>query len=135
MDIVEPRSGSDPVVLTSREMDVMSVLWKLGSGTVSEVQRGLPDDLAYTTVLTILRTLEKKGHVGHQAEGRAHRYLPLVEREKAQESAVRRITRKLFSGSPELLMAQLLSERGLSEDQLRRLRDLVDERLSEEEKE
>ena len=133
MNIVDPRSGSDPVVLTSREMDVMNVLWKLGSGTVSEVQRGLSDDLAYTTVLTILRTLEKKGHVGHEAEGRAHRYLPLVEREKAQESAVRRITRKLFSGSPELVMAQLLSERGLSEDQLRRLRDLVDERLSEEE--
>ena len=132
MNIVDPRSGSDPVVLTSREMDVMNVLWKLGSGTVSEVQRGLSDDLAYTTVLTILRTLEKKGHVGHEAEGRAHRYLPLVEREKAQESAVRRITRKLFSGSPELVMAQLLSERGLSEDQLRRLRDLVDERLNEE---
>lgn len=133
MNIVDPRSGSDPVVLTSREMDVMNVLWKLGSGTVSEVQRGLSDDLAYTTVLTILRTLEKKGHLCHEAEGRAHRYLPLVEREKAQESAVRRITRKLFSGSPELVMAQLLSERGLSEEQLRRLRDLVDERLSEEE--
>jgi predicted transcriptional regulator len=133
MSIVDPRSDSDPVVLTSREMDVMNVLWKLGSGTVSEVQEGLSDELAYTTVLTILRTLEKKGHVGHEAEGRAHRYLPLVEREEAQVSAIRRITGKLFSGSPELLMTQLLSERGLTEDQLRRLRDLVDERLKEEE--
>ena len=109
----------------------MNVLWKLGSGTVAEVQEGLSDDLAYTTVLTILRTLEKKGHVGHEAEGRAHRYLPLVEREEAQVSAIRRITGKLFSGSPELLMAQLLSERGLTEVQLRRLRALVDERLRE----
>src|SRR5210317_722814 len=125
MELVEPGSPEDPVVLTGREMDVMNVLWKLGTGTVAEVQEKLPDELAYTTVLTILRTLEKKGHVGHETEGRAHRYLPLVEREKAQESAVRRITRKLFSGSPELVMAQLLSERGLSEDQLRRLRDLV----------
>jgi hypothetical protein len=56
-----------------------------------------------------------------------------VEREDAQGSAVRRITRKLFSGSPELLMAHLLRERGLSEAQLRRLRDLVEERLKEEE--
>lgn len=132
MSIVDSRSESDPVVLTGREMDVMNVLWRLGSGTVSEVQGELSDDLAYTTVLTILRTLEKKGHVGHETEGRAHRYLPLVERQEAQESAIRRIVRKLFSGSPELLMAQLINERGLTETQLRRLRDLVQERLGEE---
>jgi predicted transcriptional regulator len=131
MSIVDSGSDSDPVVLTSREMDVMNVLWKLGTGTVAEVQEALFDKLAYTTVLTILRTLEKKGHVGHEAEGRAHRYLPLVEKEEAQVSAIRRITGKLFSGSPELLMTQLLSERGLTEGQLRRLRDLVDERLKE----
>ena len=133
MSIVDPRSPGDPVVLTGREMDVMNVLWKLGSGTVSEVLEKLSDKLAYTTVLTILRTLEKKGHVSHQTEGRAHRYLPLVEREEARDGAVRRVTRKLFSGSPELLMAHLLNERGLTEDQLLRLRKLVDERLKEEE--
>ena len=132
MSIVDSRSESDPVVLTSREMDVMNVLWKLGSGTVSEVLKGLSDELAYTTVLTILRTLERKGHIRHEEEGRAHRYLPLVEKEQAQESAIRRMTRKLFSDSPELLMAHLLSEQGLTEDQLRRLRALVDERLKEE---
>jgi predicted transcriptional regulator len=135
MSLVESRSEKDLVVLTSREMDVMNVLWKLGSGTVSEVQKGLRDKLAYTTVLTILRTLEKKGHLRHEEEGRAHRYVPLVEKEEAQEGAVRRVTRKLFSGSPELLMAHLLSEKGLSEEQLRRLRALVDERLKEEEEE
>ena len=120
------------MILSGREMDVMNVLWKLGSGTVSEVQKGLSDDLAYTTVLTILRTLEKKGHLKHETEGRAHRYVPLVEKAEAQEGAVRRVTRKLFSGSPELLMAHLLNERGLSEEQLRRLKALVDERLEEE---
>lgn len=133
MTIVDSGSEKDRVVLTSREMDVMNVLWTLGSGTVSEVQAGLEDELAYTTVLTILRTLEKKGHVEHQAEGRAHRYFPLVEKETAQGSAVRRMVRKLFSGSPELLMTQLLSQRGLSDEQLRRLRSLVDERLELEE--
>ncbi len=119
------------MVLTGREMDVMNVLWRLGSGTVSEVRQGLQDKLAYTTVLTILRTLEKKGHLRHEEEGRAHRYLPLVEKSEAQEGAVRRVTRKLFSGSPELLMAHLLNEKGLSEAQLRRLRALVDARLKE----
>ena len=132
MNLVDSRSEKDLVVLTSREMDVMNVLWRLGSGTVSEVREGLADKLAYTTVLTILRTLEKKGHLRHDEEGRAHRYLPLVGREEAQEGAVRRVTRKLFSGSPELLMAHLLNERGLTDQQLRRLRALVDERLKEE---
>ena len=133
MSIVESGSNKDHVVLTGREMDVMNVLWKLGSGTVSEVRKALSDELAYTTVLTILRTLEKKGHVRHEAEGRAHRYLPLVAKEQAQESAVRRMVGKLFGNSPELMMAQLLKERGLSEEELRRLRALVDERLEEEE--
>ncbi len=132
MNLVDSRSEKDPVVLTSREMDVMNVLWRLQSGTVSEVQKGLSDRLAYTTVLTILRTLEKKGHLRHEAEGRAHRYVPLVGKAEAQEGAVWRVTRKLFSGSPELLMAHLLAERGLTEEQLRRLRTLVDERLKEE---
>lgn len=134
MRLVDAGADEEAVVLTSREMDVMNVLWRLESGTVSEVMEELQDPLAYTTVLTILRTLEKKGHVGHQTEGRAHRYFPRVEREEAREGAVRRLTRKLFSGSPELLMAHLLQERGISEAQLRKLRKLVDNRLEEDEK-
>lgn len=133
MKIVDEHTDEDRPLLTGREMDVMNVLWKLGSGTVNEVLDELEDPLAYTTVLTILRTLEKKGHVGHEAEGRAHRYFPLVEREDAREGAIRRLTRKLFAGSPELLMTHLLNERGLTEDQLRKLRALVDQRLEEEE--
>ncbi|MFO8173605.1 MAG: BlaI/MecI/CopY family transcriptional regulator [Longimicrobiales bacterium] len=134
MRLVDAGADEEAVVLTSREMDVMNVLWRLESGTVSEVMEELQDPLAYTTVLTILRTLEKKGHVGHQTEGRAHRYFPRMEREEAREGAVRRLTRKLFSGSPELLMAHLLQERGISEAQLRKLRKLVDNRLEEDEK-
>lgn len=132
MDIVDGGSKEDRLVLTGREMDVMNVLWKLESGTVSEVREELLDELAYTTVLTILRTLEKKGHVGHEVEGRAHRYKPLVDREEAREGAIRRVTRKLFADSPELVMAHLLSEGGLTEEQLHRLRELVDRRLKEE---
>lgn len=114
---------------TDRELDVMGVLWRLGSATVAEVQERLPDKLAYTTVLTILRTLEQKAAVGHEEEGRAHRYKPLVKREAAGARALRRLVDQLFQGSPELLLTQLVSERGLSEVELRRLRRLLDERL------
>lgn len=117
------------VIFTERELDVMDILWDRGSGTVGEVREGIADELAYTTVLTILRTLEEKGYVEHQPEGRAYRYYPCVERGEAQESHVRRLLRKLFAGSPELLMTQLVSDRDLSRDELRRLRNLLDQRL------
>jgi BlaI family transcriptional regulator, penicillinase repressor len=121
------------VVFTEREMDVMAVLWEQGSATVAEVRQRLPDDLAYTTVLTVLRTLQEKGHVGYTEEGKAHRYHPLVARAHAGESLLRRMTRKLFQGSPELLLTQLVSDRDLSSEELRRMRRLLDERLEQRE--
>jgi len=120
-----------PVSFTDLELDVMSVLWYLGSATVAEVRERLPDELAYTTVLTVLRTLEQKGHVGHTGEGRAHRYRPLVKRAAAGRTALRRLVDKVFDGSPELLLTQLVSDRNLSDEELRRLRRLVEERLRE----
>jgi predicted transcriptional regulator len=119
------------VTFTDRELDVMGVLWERGPSTVSEVREGLSDDLAYTTVLTVLRVLEEKGHVGHEEEGRAHRYFPRVQRSEAGQSALRRLTRKVFRGSPELLLTQLVSDRELSEADLLRMRKLLDERLRE----
>jgi BlaI family penicillinase repressor len=119
------------MMLSGRELDVMNVLWERGSATVSEVLEELQDELAYTTVLTILRRLEEKGHVGHDADGKAHRYLPLVQREEAQDSAIQRVTRKLFLDSPALLMSRLLRKGTLTEEELRDLRSLVDERLRE----
>ncbi|WP_419162764.1 BlaI/MecI/CopY family transcriptional regulator [Candidatus Palauibacter sp.] len=118
---------------TSREIDLMAVLWEMGAATVAEVQERLGDDLAYTTVLTILRTLEEKGYVGHTQEGKAYRYHPLVERDCAGASAVRRLVQKMFQGSPELLLTQLVSDRALSKEDLENLRCLVDERLSSKE--
>ena len=87
------------VVFTERELDVMAVLWDNCSATVADVRERLTDELAYTTVLTILRTLEDKGYVGHRPEGRAYRYHPLVDRKEAQVSHLNRLTQKLFSGS------------------------------------
>ena len=71
------------ISFTDRELDVMAVLWQRGSGTVTEVRDALDDELAYTTVLTVLRTLEDKGYVTHTAEGKAHRYVPAVTQHAA----------------------------------------------------
>lgn len=119
------------ISFTDRELDVMAVLWRRGSGTVTEVREGLDDDLAYTTVLTILRTLEDKGFITHLAEGKAHRYLPAVTQDLAGKSALARILDKVFAGSPEMLLTQLVNERDLDADDLLRLRKLLDARLAE----
>jgi predicted transcriptional regulator len=121
------------ISFTDRELDVMEVLWTRGSATVAEVREALAEELAYTTVLTVLRVLEQKGYVAHQEEGRAHRYRPLVERGPAARSAVGRLVRKLFGNSPELLLTHLVSDRKLSDEEVRRVRDLLDERLREDE--
>ena len=115
----------DDFVLGDRELDVMGVLWDLGSGTVAEVRDKLPADLAYTTVLTILRNLEAKELVHHTAEGKAHRYHPRVARKTARRSALARVVDKLFHGSPEQLITQLVEDEQLSADDLRRLRALL----------
>jgi predicted transcriptional regulator len=120
------------IAFTDRELDIMDVLWERGASTVAEVQKSLSDDLAYTTVLTILRTLEDKGHLAHEEEGRAYRYYPLVERSQAGQSAVQRLMRKLFRGSPEMLLTHLVSQRGLTREQLESMRQMLDERLDRE---
>lgn len=121
------------ISFTERELDVMGVLWDRGDATVAEVRERLADDLAYTTVLTVLRTLEDKGYVGHVGEGKAHRYHPLVERQAAGSSVLRRMMRKLFKDSPELLLTHLVSDRRLSDDELRRMRALLDAPREEDE--
>jgi predicted transcriptional regulator len=115
----------DDFVLGDRELDIMGVLWDLGSGTVAEVRAKLPVDLAYTTVLTILRNLEAKELVSHTAEGKAHRYVPRVARTAARRNALTRVLDKLFHGSPEQLVAQLVQDEKLSAQDLKRLRALL----------
>ncbi len=120
-----------PDTFTPRELDVMSILWDLESATVAEVQERLSDPLAYTTVLSVLRTLREKRYVRHEAEGRAYRYYALVDWPTAGRRELRRLVKKVFKGSPELLLVQLVSDRGMDERELRRLRKQVDERLGE----
>jgi BlaI family transcriptional regulator, penicillinase repressor len=116
------------IQFTDREIDVMDVLWERGPSLVGEVRDALKDELAYTTVLTILRTLEAKGYVGHTQEGRGHRYFAAVKQQAAQQSALRHLTAKLFKGSAELLLTHLVSDRKLSAKQIRAMRALLEEK-------
>ena len=116
----------DDVQFTDRELDLMSVLWRLGSGTVNEVRDALRDEPGYTSVLKILQVLEGKGHVRHEAEGRAYRYFPTVEPDTAGRSALGRIVDKIFHGSAEMTLARLVEEREISDEEIDRMRRILD---------
>jgi predicted transcriptional regulator len=120
------------IVLYDRELEVMQVLWDRGPSTVAEVRGALGDEMAYNTVLTVLRRLEGKGYASHSEEGRAHRYHALVQPEAVRESALERLTHRVFGGSPELLLTHMVSARKLSKAQIRRLRTLLDDQLGDD---
>jgi len=115
--------------LTSRELDIMAVLWRRGSATVSEVIEALDDHLAYTTVLTVLRGLEAKGAVRHQEEGRAYRYRPRIASSTAGDPWLDRLLEQVYQGSRALLLTRLVADRDISREELTRLRRLLDRRL------
>lgn len=110
----------------------MSVLWRRGSGSVAEVRETLGESVAYTTVLKILQILEEKGAVRHEAEGRAYRYFPLVQPQEAGGSALARILDKIFGGSAELLLSQLVTDGNISPRELARMRKLLEEMEEED---
>jgi BlaI family transcriptional regulator, penicillinase repressor len=113
--------------LTDREADIMQVLWEQGASTVAEVRERLRDELAYTTVLTMLRTMHSKGFVEYKQEGRAYRYSAKIQQQAARKSAVKHLMGKLFQGSAELLLTQLVAEHKLDDDQVTRIQRILDE--------
>lgn len=117
------------IVLFDRELDLMEVLWERGSATVAEVREGVDAEIAHNTVLTLLRRMEQKGYVRREDDGRGHRYFPLIERGEARGGALRRLLDRAFGGSPELLLTQLVDEKKLSQRQIRRLREILDDKL------
>ena len=127
----EPRR--EPSRFTHRELDIMSVLWRQGSGTVAEVRDVLGEDVGYTTVLKMLQILEAKNAVRHEKEGRAHRYHPLVESADAGGSALKRVMNKIFHGSAELLLATLVESREFSDEEIERMRSILDRAQDREE--
>ena len=121
----------DDVHFPPRELEVMSVLWRRKSATVSEVRDELEETLAYTSVLSALQTLEEKGYVRHESEGRAYRYFPTIAAERAGKSAIARIKDAMYQGSAERMFAHLVSDRTLSRDELERMRALLANRLGD----
>ncbi len=115
--------------LTEAELRLMEVLWQRGPSTVQQVLDSLSGDklLAYNSVLTTIRILEKKGYVAHahSKDGRAYVYAPMVERSEATRSEVRHLVQRLFNNSHELLVLNILEDSGLGEDELQRLKQYL----------
>jgi predicted transcriptional regulator len=120
-------------ILTRAESEIMAFLWRSGGATVHEVVEALARDVAYTSVLTLLRILEKKGYIQHEPHpdgGRAHFYKPLVQAVTARRHHVRDLVDRLFGGQSEELVLGLLEEEKWSKPDLERLRELIDSRLA-----
>ena len=112
--------------LTQRELDIMSVLWELGEATVTEVRDRVDPTLAYTSISSMIRTLEIKGYVSHRrGEGKTHVYFPAIDPETAGESVLGRVLNKVYGGSPIRLLAHLVEQNKLSEKELTRMRELL----------
>ena len=112
--------------LTQRELDIMSVLWHLEEATVTQVRDRVDPDLAYTSISSMIRTLEMKGYVSHRrGVGKTHVYFPVIEPEAAGESALGRVLNKIYGGSPIKLLAHLMEQNRVSEKELERMRDLL----------
>jgi predicted transcriptional regulator len=112
--------------LTKRELDIMGVLWDRGEATVTEVRDRIDPDLAYTSISSMIRTLEMKGYVSHRrGEGKTHVYFPVIEPEKAGASALSRVLDKIYGGSPIKLLAHLMDQNKVSDKELARMRELL----------
>ncbi len=105
----------------------MNVLWGRGSGTVQQVLDSIIEKpvLAYNSVLTTIRVLEKKGYLQHLKDGRAHIYSPLVGKKEATRSEIRHLVSRFFKNSQEQLVLNLLEDQGIDEDELARLREML----------
>jgi len=114
--------------LTEAELRLMDVLWQQGPSTVQQVLEALPkkSQLAYNSVLTTIRILEKKGYLRHIKDGRAHVYRPLIERAEASRSEIRHLANRFFKNSHEMLVLNILQDRGVDADELNRLRQLLE---------
>lgn len=105
----------------------MEVLWEKGRATVAEVTAALPPPpIAYNSVLTTLRILERKGYIAHEESGRAFLYRPLVARDEAATSAVGHLLSKFFDNSASSLALRLIQNERPSKDELARLKALIE---------
>lgn len=118
-------------LLTETELELMSILWKLGQGSVNEVLAELPQerDLAYTSVSTILRILEQKKVLASRKEGRGHIYLPLIKKEEYESTSLHHLVSKVFDGEPSTLVKRLIESKDLDAEELKEIKKLLNQRL------
>jgi predicted transcriptional regulator len=119
--------------LSRRERQIMDVLYRLGKGTAAEVHEAIPDPPSYSAVRAMLRILEEKQHIRHEAQDLRYVFMPVIPREKARRSAVRHLLETFFEGCPDEAVATLLdiSARNLSAEELDRLAALVEKARKE----
>ena len=122
---------SSKTALTKLELELMQVIWRLGSGTVSAVQAELPRLLAYTTVQTMLNILERKGKLRRELEGRAYVYSARVTEAKALGQGVRDLIDRMFGGSSEELVMSLLKNGQIDAKRLAELTQRFNEEAEE----
>jgi predicted transcriptional regulator len=117
------------ITLTEAELRLMKLLWARGESAVSDLVQALPDEapLAYTTVLTTVRILEKKGYVTHRQEGRAFLYSPCVAEHEARRSEVKHVLQRFFGNSRERLLLSLLGDAEVTPEELERLKQAIAE--------
>jgi len=121
--------GHTPELLTSVELEMMNILWKLGEGSVRDVQAKLPQErkLAYTSVSTILRILEKKGILSgrKQKQGRGHTYVPLINKSSYESKSLDSLVENVFEGAPLGLVKRLIEDKKISDHELHELQKLI----------
>ncbi len=118
----------DEKLLTETELELISILWKLGEGSVADVLAMLSEDrdLAYTSVSTILRILEQKKILKARKEGRGHVYIPVLSKKDYEERTVRHVVENVFDGTPMALAKQLLITNQLTKDDLAELKKMIE---------
>ena len=114
--------------LSRRERQIMEILYQREKASAAEVREAMEDAPSYSAVRAMLRVLEEKGHVRHQAEGLKYVYVPVVAREKAKRSAVKNLLDTFFSDSPEQVVAALLdvSAKRLTSEELDRMAEMIE---------
>lgn len=121
---------SSKILLTDTELELMLILWKLQEASVHDVIAALPPTrtMAYTTASTIIRILEKKGFVANRKLGKAHLYSPTLGKQEYESRTLGHVVGRLFENTPAALVARLIDDHKLSEQEIAELKQLLDKR-------
>jgi predicted transcriptional regulator len=128
--MTKKKEHAEGKLLTETELELMNILWSLGQGSVHEVMAKLSAErnLAYTSVSTILRILEQKKFVRSEKEGRGHIYCPMISKEKYEGTSLQNLVKNVFNGTPSAMVRRLLETSDLSDEELKSIRSLLNER-------